>query len=546
MKIISLIITMFSLISGLKTQVLVKDFHIGPQSSNPVFIDSVGDGFLLYCNNSTYGREMYFANGSFNNAILLKDIYAGGYSSNVDFTNVKMGGKVYFIANDGSSVRYGLWKTDGTKAGTAKVKSLSNEAFPQNYINSSNTNKIGVFKDRLFLTVKNEKGLELWVSDGTDSGTFMLKDIYPGESSGNPRGYIVLKDHLYFIANDQQHGDELWRTDGTEEGTELFYELLPGAGYGIISQNPQMFVLKDKLYFKGFRSDTEKEELFVTDGTVQGTGLFKDFNTKNQFSSKFNLIAKQDDYVIFNTTSSNNEAELWKFDGTDTNGLVNLLRINSTAFFLQGFNFGKKVIFPALINGLGYEYWITDGTEDGTRILEDMNPGTGSGYAGFHTVIGNRIYMLVQSSNQSLDIWTSNGTQDSTYILYDLPSGVIKSYTSGFFNHRNKLYALMKIEDHVGQELYRFNTNKNLSISEKHPMFKNIYPNPVCRGAKLNIDHIEEVLTCRLIGMIGNTTCILETDDNKIDIPNQLVPGLYILEYQTEKQIFKTIISVVE
>ena len=66
-------------------------------------------------------------------------------------------------------------------------------------------------------------GVELWKTDGTTSGTKIVKDINVGsgdafEWSLNQYHHSI-GDTLFFIADDGTHGIELWRTNGTSSGT---------------------------------------------------------------------------------------------------------------------------------------------------------------------------------------------------------------------------------------------------------------------------------------------------------------------------------------
>src|SRR5258707_14857355 len=63
-------------------------------------------------------------------------------------------------------------------------------------------------------------GEALWKSDGTDAGTVLVKDIYPGGASGL-KEFVNVNGTLFFQANDGTHGYELWKSDGTEAGTVM-------------------------------------------------------------------------------------------------------------------------------------------------------------------------------------------------------------------------------------------------------------------------------------------------------------------------------------
>ncbi|PRW68407.1 hyalin, partial [Pseudomonas fluorescens] len=53
---------------------------------------------------------------------------------------------------------------------------------------------------------------ELWRSDGTKNGTFMAKDIYPGDSPSRPFHLMEFQGDLLFTASDGIIGDQIWRS----------------------------------------------------------------------------------------------------------------------------------------------------------------------------------------------------------------------------------------------------------------------------------------------------------------------------------------------
>src|SRR5690606_13074967 len=70
-----------------------------------------------------------------------------------------------------------------------------------------------------FSAYTDNTGQELWVTDGTDNGTSLVKDIAPGAYSSTFKStFIVYSGKLYFVATDNT-ADRLWTSDGTETGT---------------------------------------------------------------------------------------------------------------------------------------------------------------------------------------------------------------------------------------------------------------------------------------------------------------------------------------
>ena len=47
-------------------------------------------------------------------------------------------------------------------------------------------------------------------------------------SSSDPRAFHVVDGQAFFTAHTPQHGRELWVTDGTEEGTHIVFDAIPG------------------------------------------------------------------------------------------------------------------------------------------------------------------------------------------------------------------------------------------------------------------------------------------------------------------------------
>ncbi len=86
-------------------------------------------------------------------------------------------------------------------------------------------------------------GFELWKSDGTNSGTVLVKDIFPGGGSADPRYLTNINGTLYFRANEGINGAELWKSDGTSAGTVLVKDIVSGnvGGYPVDLMNAEEF-----------------------------------------------------------------------------------------------------------------------------------------------------------------------------------------------------------------------------------------------------------------------------------------------------------------
>src|SRR5215204_2779675 len=98
------------------------------------------------------------------------------------------------------------------------------------------------FKGRLLFGANHPRfGEELWRSNGTRSGTKLVKDIDPGPlvikkmentetGSSAPDSVLRTKKWIYFAAITARKGEEMWKSDGTESGTKIVKDIVPGPG----------------------------------------------------------------------------------------------------------------------------------------------------------------------------------------------------------------------------------------------------------------------------------------------------------------------------
>ena len=157
-------------------------------------------------------------------AVPVKNINAAGSAHPANLVNV--GAKVFFSANDGGSGQE-LWSSDGTASGTALVRDIATGS------SGSSPNNLTELNGALYFTANDgAHGFELWKSDGTPAGTVLVKDITPGTSGsffiGVPNGLTNVNGMLFFGAQNSANGRELWMSDGTEDGTLLVMDIAPG------------------------------------------------------------------------------------------------------------------------------------------------------------------------------------------------------------------------------------------------------------------------------------------------------------------------------
>ena len=122
-------------------------------------------------------------------------------------------GELLFQAVD-SSGDTGLWTSDGTATGTTLLKvlsSTSNDSYYYDNYNYSGGGSLVAGGVLYFDSNDGTHGDELWESDGSAAGTYLVDDINPGAASSNPKPLAVLNNQLVLAANDGTNGDELMK-----------------------------------------------------------------------------------------------------------------------------------------------------------------------------------------------------------------------------------------------------------------------------------------------------------------------------------------------
>ena len=138
----------------------------------------------------------------------------------------------------GSSDGLELWSTDGTPAGTAQAVDLTPGPDGTNFGALTAVNG-RLFFERLDLSITSgyvDYLGSIWVTDGTPAGTIKLKDVsfrtFPSQV-GQDTEYLPMlplepEGRVVFLASGVWQGEEPWVSDGTPAGTRPLVEIAPG------------------------------------------------------------------------------------------------------------------------------------------------------------------------------------------------------------------------------------------------------------------------------------------------------------------------------
>jgi ELWxxDGT repeat protein len=234
---------------------------------------------------------------------------------------IDLGGRLLFVADDGLKGRE-LWASDGTAGGTRLVRDVDPRRLPEQPAwDCDERQDTGVGSDPawlvrfgdavLFAATDGAGGRELWRSDGTTAGTRRVKDLRPGAVGSNPHDLVVFHGKVWFTASTEGTGEALWRTDGTAAGTQRVHPLTVNA---LPSWASELTVAGGRLYFRVYNEATGAE-LWATRGDAASTAMVADLRPGPASSAPQSLTAAGN-AVVFAADDGIHGLEPWQSDGT--------------------------------------------------------------------------------------------------------------------------------------------------------------------------------------------------------------------------------------
>jgi ELWxxDGT repeat protein len=242
-------------------------------------------------------------------------------------------------------------------------------------------------------------GTELWRSDGTAAGTWLIRDLCPGFCSSSLRSLTAFQHRLYW--SDLL----LWTSDGTAQGTVPFPgPEFPAAGHGLIPLGN----VGGRLLLSGENHDNSQGELWTTDGTAAGTVRIREFSasTGGYFARPFSI--GQSGSVLFFATGYRT-LTVWATDGTLT-GTVPLYTSAPDLSLRNALVAGGRLFFEFGSASTSVA-WVSDGTLAGTQPLAGVSFGSDL------TALGSQVLFVRGSYTAGWELWKSDGTVAGTSLL---------------------------------------------------------------------------------------------------------------------------------
>jgi len=425
---------------------------------------------LFVFDDGIHGAELWATDGTPAGTRMVRDINPGPAASGIREMTV-IQGTAYFWADDGTN-GVQLWKSDGTTAGTTLIANTwsTNQPGPPMVVPPPVAMGGAVY----FAADDGKSGNELWRSDGTAAGTYLLKDIATGSAASNPSQLTVAGSQLYFAANDGVHGQEVWTSDGTPAGTHLLQDIFPGA----TGSSPQNLLTVDGILFFEATASTNNQTLWraASDGSsaaaVPGASqVFASIPTAGGvlFEATDGGIYKAGvsgsaialgagpcppaallpGLILPTVTLFSIQCDLyqplWRSDGTP-GGTADLdaqqamimfdgaITANGKALYVGG-----QAIAPGVINQFTpRNVWITDGTLAGTQQVSNFRLGIAAPAV---VAVGNRVVFSAGGNQDPAgeELWSSDGTTAGTALVKDINPGAGSSFPDQLTRARGRV-----------------------------------------------------------------------------------------------------------
>jgi ELWxxDGT repeat protein len=434
---------------------LVADLRPGPAESNPYSFRPLRGSVVFIADDGSTGRQVWITDGTTAGTGRLTNLSLTSSYRSIALASAASGERLHFTVSTFDSVE--LWVTDATAAGTRRIATFGLPE--QGYVSSLTPVADRVFFTECDPQHGYELWTSDGTSSGTRMVRDVLPG--PGASvavggsypqAACQRGYedapkllTAAGGRVVFQAEDGRHGRELWASDGTSEGTWLLADAAPGTASAALTSlasegSRVVFATWDGAFFS---------TLWTSDGTPEGTratgSVASPVARLTAIGSKFLFVGGRNFYV--------SEGDgVWVTDGT-TGGTEQVSDILVWSSSREQVASRGRIFFRGLDLVHGKEVWTSDGTRAGTYLVADVVPGPPhfepSLFAGTGTGVA---FARSDEEDGSEHLWWSDGTPGGTILLdegsgrSDFDSGVacvggVLVFSRGDSVHGRELWA---------------------------------------------------------------------------------------------------------
>jgi ELWxxDGT repeat protein len=270
--------------------------------------------------------------------------------------------------------------------------------------------------DQVFFTAATPKlGRELWRTDGTTSGTWLVRDLTQGPSSSVMSQFLA-GDRVVYFRRQSGGAWDVWKSDGTNDGTTMLWSGPNEPRLLGVTRNGLLFVVDFQHHWVADGSDAQTREIRALLGLPFGNTVIVDG-------------------VAWFAPQRGSDHGIWRSDGTKE---------------------GTRLVHPygepgnvngTFITALDSVYFVGDSTEELLRVfpaepatvLEKLDGGSVFGKA----VIGGALYIAVINNRSThffdASLWKTDGVHARTASAVNLgdmafPMNLIAAGESLFYD----------------------------------------------------------------------------------------------------------------
>ena len=395
---------------------LLADLRRGAESSlewsDVRQLTPIGDRVVFVAAGPTSGSELWVSDGTQLGTEMLRDIAPGPESPEELRLLGSTGDVAFFYVRLGNAADAGVWRTDGTRAGTFHLGFGSDWNPYGLYVAPT----AAVRGSTLFVAgCAFSNGCEVWRSDGDAASSVRLALVDDARFPLGIASMTAAGSSVYFVA-EVQGAFELWRSDGTPAGTAAVE--LDG-----ISPSPHLLAgVGSRLLFVGW-SDEDEQELFASDGTAAGTVPLTAFAAHEPFEhTGFLRVLGGIAYFVLDDVIGG--TDLWRSDGIAA-GTRRVTAFGYAVPFAWAFRpeslaqLGPRLLFPASDGLSGLRLWSSGGDPDTTAVVSGCPGGCPSMDDDARlVVVGTRIVFAARNpSTYDRELWSTDGTGPGTQRL---------------------------------------------------------------------------------------------------------------------------------
>ncbi len=350
----------------------------------------------------------------------------------------------------------GIWKTDGTRNGTVSVipnpgrvlamtdcggrlAFLADGIYPDRFLwisdgTTSGSHVIKTWEGRegdfgllplggllYFSACEPATGCELWQTDGTAMGTSLAADVYPGMNGGYPRAFVAAGGRLFFLG--ERSGSGIFVFDPVSRAVEQLITLNIGVPYFLsLAPLDGALLLQARGYYP-VETAAPTSALIFSDGTPRGTFFIPGPDRKPAVPTS-NLSERSRDVLVGLWIGET--WGLWSVDKATgylrpVNNQIEQTKGSEPSNFtsMNGFEY-----FQADEGLYARRLWRTDGTPAHTSRVTDVSlRATTPDYRSGTAVIRNRLFFEGCDDDHGCELWNTDGTESGTKMISDVRPG---------------------------------------------------------------------------------------------------------------------------